>query len=66
MQNHLTMRPAAALASRLRALKPDDARELAPVDRVKPAELRADGHNSMMVDAGAFDNHGREGASCGC
>ena len=28
----------------------------APVDRVEPTELRADGHAGIMFDAEAFDN----------
>jgi hypothetical protein len=64
--DHLAMRAPALLASGVRPLEANDGRELAPVDRVEPAELRADRHGWIIVDAKALRNRDPEDASCGC
>jgi hypothetical protein len=55
--HELAMRTTALLASGLRSVEPDDGREFAPVDRVEPAELRADGHEWIMLSHLAGASH---------
>jgi hypothetical protein len=57
--DHLAMRAPALLASGVRPLEANDGRELAPVDRIEPAELRADRQGWIIVDAEAFGNERR-------